>query len=713
MPENKIWWANNIINKNVIPEGEASVNAMFYGGLKVRIRSIGGPDSYTFQPKPGTATIVLSPVTAASAATSDLDSLGAPTPKEARWMKAAALGLLYHEIGHLKCTDMTGKPFKDAGKDLEQLASRIKAPVEAVTSSAQRFSNICEDPAEERLMSNHRLYSFTGKYFRFLRKRIFLPMAAEYKDDGDIDSLFNYILLYYRVGPSAIKEKNAIFEKLAQKGLRKKLAEAYREENAYARARKQIDLYIWIIDNSGLKQNQACASKTQTPDRPIIILIDPDPNGKHQKSVLQPEIGSLPPVSVAQAQSGGSEGENDDSDQNPIIIDQRKNKPAGEDGKEEGSEENPEQGSSGKDEGNEGEDENEEAEEGKEGQNSSSGSSAGKEKGGLKAGGGGGDGEGDAFSIGSEDADEIGDDFGDAYDASLDQTIAMLNESGGKGWVEARQVVQVIDDVPISLFDSIASQNSGLAVALGSSLMELKDSSAPEVISRLSSGSDVNLDDYIEIEATDSPSISFFQEEVPGREITDLAVSILVDCSGSMEGESCRTAMTACSLICLGCEAANVPSEVTAYSSGDVVWIKKFEEDVATAKPYFGLLDNTCEKSYRDEDHVLWLWGGTTTEDAAALVIQSLRGYEGKACKLLFVITDGYTSDVKRMKEVVSAARKDGIIVIGVGIGVGREALEENFGKCASFNKSSLGSLPEYVATQIREAMATPDFQNR
>lgn len=707
MPENKIWWANNIINKNVIPEGEASVNAMFYGGLKVRIRSIGGPDSYTYQPKPGTAIIVLSPVTAASAATSDLVSLGAPTPKEARWMKAAALGLLYHEIGHLKCTDMTGKPFKDAGKDLEQLASRIKAPVEAVTSSAQRFSNICEDPAEERLMSHHRLYSFTGKYFRFLRKRIFLPMAAEYKDDGDIDSLFNYILLYYRVGPSAIKEKNAIFEKLAQQGLRKKLAEAYREENAYARTRKQIDLYIWIIDNSGLKQNQACASKTQTPDRPIIILVDPDPNGGHQKSVLQPEIGSLPPVSVAQAQSGGSQGENDGFDQNPIIIDQRKNKPSGEDGEEEGSGESSEQGSSEDAEGNEGE------EGGKDGQNDSSGSSAGKEKGGLKAGGGKESEEGDDFSIGSEDADEIGDDFGDAYDVSLDQTIAMLNESGGKGWVEARRAVQVIDSDPVSLFDSIASQNSGLAVALASSLKELKDSSAPEVVSRLSSGSDINLDDYIEIEATDSPSLSFFQEEIPGREITDLAVSILVDCSGSMEGESCRTATAACSLICLGCEAADVPSEVAAYSSDDVVWIKRFEDDVATAKPYFGLLDYGCVNSYRDEDRSIHLWSGTTTEDAAALVIQSLRGYEGKACKLLFVITDGYTSNVERMKEVVSAARKDGIIVIGIGIGVGRAALEKNFGKCASFDRSSLGSLPEYVATQIREAMATPDFQNR
>lgn len=713
MNQTKLWWAKNIIDKNVIPEGEASVNAMFYGDLKVAIRSSNGPDSYTFQPKPGMATIVLSPATAAAAVTPAPNSTTAPTLQEMRWMKTAALGLLYHEIGHLKCSDMTGKPFEDARKDLEQLASRLGVSIEAILPSAQTFSNICEDPAEERLMSNHRLYSFTGKYFRFLRKRIFLPMAAKYKDDGDIDSLFNYILLYYRVGPSAINGKNAIFEKLSQQGLRKKLADAYKEENAYARARKQIDLYIWIVDNSGLKGKQACASKTQTPDRPIIILVDSDPNGKHQKSVLQPEIGSLPPVSVAQAQSGGSEGNDDDSDQNPIIIDQRKNKPSGENGGEEGSEESPDQGSSGKAEGNEGEDGSEEAEEGKEGQNGSSGSSAGKGKGGLKAGGDAGDEEGDDFSIGSEDADEIGYDFGDSYDASLDQTISMLNESRGKGWVEARRAVQVIDNVPVSLFDSIASQNSGLVIALASSLMELKDSSAPEVISRLSSGSDVNLDDYIEIEATDSPSISFFQEEIPGREITDLAVSILVDCSGSMEGESCRTAMTACSLICLGCEAAGVPSEVTAYSSGDVIWIKRFEEDVATAKPYFGLLDHGCEKSYLDEDNAIWLWGGTTTEDAAALVIQSLRGYEGKACKLLFVITDGYTSDIERMKEVVSAARKDGIIVIGVGIGVGRDALERNFGKCASFDRSSLGSLPEYVATQIREAMATPDFQNR
>lgn len=712
MVQTKLWWAKNIIDRNVIPEGEASVNAMFYGGLKVAIRSSNGPDSYTFQPKPGTATIVLSPATAAAAATPAPNATTAPTLQEMRWMKAAALGLLYHEIGHLKCSDMTGKPFEDARKDLEQLASRLGVSVEAILPSAQTFANICEDPAEERLMSNHRLYSFTGKYFRFLRKRIFIPMAAKYQDDGDIDSLFNYILLYYRVGPAAISGKNAIFEKLSQKGLREKLADAYKEKNAYARARKQIDLYIWIIDNSGLKGKQACASKTQTPDRPIIILVDPDPNGKHQKSVLQPEIGNLPPVSVVQAQSGGSQEKNDDSDQNPIIIDQRKNKPSGEEGEEKGSGEGSEQGSSEEAEGNEGE------EGGKDGENdssssSSSSSSAGKEKGGLKAGGGGGGEEENIFSIGSEDADEIGDDFGDAYDASLDQTVAMLNESRGKGWVEARRAVQVIDDAPVSLFDSIASQNSGLVIALASSLMELKDSSAPEVISRLSSGSDVNLDDYIEIEATDSPSISFFQEEIPGREITDLAVSILVDCSGSMEGESCRTAMTACSLICLGCEAAGVPSEVTAYSSGDVVWIKRFEEDVATAKPYFGLLDYGCKKSYRDEDHALWLWGGTTTEDAAALVIQSLRGYEGKACKLLFVITDGYTSDIERMREVVSAARKDGIIVIGVGIGVGREALERNFGKCASFGKSSLGSLPEYVATQIREAMATPDFQNR
>ena len=735
--------AKIIFSKDVKPHGEVSVSAMFYGALKVTLEGSRGDKSYTYQKKPGEAKIVIGFWQALSAA--GLTQTGAmipgqDVPRSAKKIKAAMLGILYHELGHLKCTDMTGEPFEAAKAKIHALADKIAgAPDAALRANLEalmkEFSNICEDPAMENLLPKDRLYRFTERYFSYLRKMLFIPMAKKYKDGGELRDLFWYILLYYRVGPKAIAEKNAMFESLRPKGIIQKLSEVYREKDPRKRCDKQIDLGLWIIDELGLKKDQIVNQEDPVESqRPVIILIDPDPNAKSKTRKLRPEIGKLPPLSVSDGtgseEEGGEDGEDGESE-DPIIIDKRKNKPEGEGdpedgegsaGQGKGSDEGDEDadGSDGEAEGDADEEAGDEAE-GEEGGKGDGQSQ--DDAGGDQAGQGGGveSQEGKDRSGEGEDAEfgdgslEDGDDPSDDYDPDLDQTLAMSSEGNESRWGNARDGYSPIGDAAQQRFDAIAAQNAGLTTALAIALKNLKEESAPEIVSRLDSGDEVNLDDFVEIRSSGSPSLEFFQEEIPGREITDLAVSILVDCSGSMGGVRSQTAFSACCLIAVACESAEVPFEVAAYSSTGPLWLKSFDDDLLTAKPMFGILDDGLFATYDVENNpdLPYLWGGTTTEDATAMVVQGLRAYEGKACKLLFVITDGCTSDPQRMRDVVERARNDGIVVIGIGIGIDKDALRRNFGKCTAFDNRTLGALPEYVASQIKEAMSTPEFQNR
>jgi Mg-chelatase subunit ChlD len=104
------------------------------------------------------------------------------------------------------------------------------------------------------------------------------------------------------------------------------------------------------------------------------------------------------------------------------------------------------------------------------------------------------------------------------------------------------------------------------------------------------------------------------------------------------------------------------------------------------------------------------LWHGTELEEALPLVLSGLRRYEEKQAKLLFVITDGDTGSPDRTGRLIQEAREEGIVVIGIGVGVSERNLRRCFGRCKSFSQESLEKLPDYIAQEIEEAMASVNF---
>lgn len=301
-----------------------------------------------------------------------------------------------------------------------------------------------------------------------------------------------------------------------------------------------------------------------------------------------------------------------------------------------------------------------------------------------------------------------------AYDEDLVNALRVDQESNdSSNCFNASDTYEAVrSDPALNAFEECSRKIAPAVSSLASALEELKDESAATLIHHLSDGEDFSVEDYVDTITSGERSLEAYTQETDGREITDLAVSLLVDCSGSMCGAESAMAYTTSCLVATACEEANVPTEIAAFSTGGMLVLKSFEEENADCITRLGILHSDIRGAYNRVAESIGLWGGTDLEGALPLLFGRLRKYDGKACKLAFVITDGDTGDASVTGKLVRDARQEGIVVIGIGIGTSLDELRKCFGHCQVFDTSSLGRLPQYVADEIREAMASNDFLN-
>ena len=660
-----------IYMRDVRLQFQALVAGILPMNLRASIEADESDGTYTYMKKDGFAVVHLSLLMPCAAAGIDP---GKPVPSRSAWpvakrMKLAQTAFVLHEIAHLRHTDMTGEAF-DAVDPKYVWAKRFIHDV----------SNVLEDPVAERELANSPYCEYAGPLFKWLVKRMFMPQAKGYADDGSVEALVNYLLLYVRCGARAIASPNATFDSLKPKGIVGKLKALSNERDPKARCRGQINFAIWLIDELGLKRSDM-PQQPMTPDRPVVIIVDKLPGGKTQKQPLQPMPSSLPPVSVVAAGEGdGGEGEGEAPDAD--VIDMRKNKPHGDGGSDSG-----ESGSPG---------------------------SAGDGNGSPSSGGG----SQPDIDIGDEDPLDVALENGDDDDLeNALETDALVGQYSSE--YNGETYVYTVDDFievrdghcAHQAFDDAAAKMGMLSSALGSAIVEIKDEAAPIERHYLPEGDDIDIDDYIDVKASRSLSMDVFKEEVEGREITDLSVSLLVDCSGSMTHNRSEVSFAASVMVALACDEAEVPTEVAAFSTGGILYLKRFEEDISKARSFLGVLSSDVSGAYRITSNDMYLWGGTDCEGALALLLGNLRKYKEKKSKLVFVITDGDTGSPSTTGEIVKAAREEGIVVIGIGIGTSEKNLRKCFGHCKSFDSNSLGQLPSYVAQEIQDAIASREFQ--
>ena len=701
---------------------------------------------YTGLKKPGLAVIHLG----LGLACRCVGQLPSPIPDgmvraTAKSLKTFIEGFAYHEIGHLLYSDMTGSAVTAIDPKYIPFLAFIKD-----------MMNVMEDPKMERLMAKDLIYKFTRPYFAILTKKLFIPQAQKYVDRGTVSDFVNYILLWLRCGPKVLTAHNKMFDSLVPKGICEKIRECHRENDGMKRAKKQAAFAVWLIDELGLKSKDI--QSRVTPERPVIIIVDKTPGGTNQPKPLMPKDASLPPVSIAEA--GDDDGDGDSGEQPEAdVIDARKNKP-----EPKGKDEKPDKQGSGKssqekesegEEGTEGEKADEKPTEtndepSKDGTGSKEQGADDKTDDKADDGNSGtepdGEGEDDQSSsptpndgsrslaghgmgpkqappkpskdfdweFGNENPIEIleEDALLSSPDPDLESALDVEDDANDSHAYEARMDYEV--DSPELAYGQYARCAAGLGsvpATLADVIKQLKAESADYERHLLSDGEEIDVDDYLDVLASGSTSLDVYRDDVKGREITDLAVSVLVDCSASMMGRKSKFAYATSVLVSLACEEAEVPCEFAAFSTQGVMYLKHFEEKREDAADILGMFSDDERYNYSPVTvDTLRMWGGTELEEALPIVLGNLRKYEEKQAKLLFIITDGDTGNVAKTGQLVREAREEGIVVIGIGVGTSEANLRACFDHCKSFGTDSLQKLPEYIAEQIEGAISSDNL---
>jgi hypothetical protein len=162
----------------------------------------------------------------------------------------------------------------------------------------------------------------------------------------------------------------------------------------------------------------------------------------------------------------------------------------------------------------------------------------------------------------------------------------------------------------------------------------------------------------------------------------------------------------------LACEEAEIPTEASVFSTGGILYLKQFEDDPSVYRTYLGMMYDDLNGYYHAAESTgLYLWGGTDCESALAILLSNLEKYDGKQCKLVFIVTDGDTGDPEKVGALVRGAREEGTVVVGIGIGTSEANLRSCFDRCHSFSLSTLKNLPDYIAGEIQLALGAKNFQ--
>ena len=705
-------------------------SGFFYGELKIQLSASWDPKTYTALKRPGVAEIHISYQTCLQAAGYDPSDrfTGSKADKAAKLLKRAMLGLGYHEIGHLKLTDMSGEEFAKLLERLNQMPdeefkkrfkSLTKQDIEELVQYVQEFCNIVEDPTQEHMLGNLPYYTFVRKYFKWLVERLFVPAAKSYKDDGSLRSFMNYLLLFARLGGGRIADRNAKFDNLAKKGFVKKLRAAARETDGIKRCAMQIDMALWVVEELGLKPDQLQSVAGMTPSRPVIILVDPTTKRRGTKTKKQhPITGALPLVSVVEASDEGDAGNQPESQIDADIVDMRKNKKpqneqsfnqsgGGTSSSEQQTEQGEENGKTSKTGAQASEAENDVEGKGSGEQQSQNQHQAGNGRGTSSA---DSSEEDSILAIGGNDPLQVGtDDFNDELD-EYDPDLEAAKSMGASvpRYADDEFVVRSEHALQDRYQNALLQYSAGIC-DLSQALTEMRAESAPKVYRYLDEGDDIDVEAYIEASQSPYPSMDWFKEERKGKSVTDLAVSMLVDCSGSMGYGSDACAYATAAMVVAACEDAQIPTEISAFSSYDVLYVKRFDEDSSVAPIRLGLLEHSQWKHYHKEGQ-LNMWGGTDLFSALQVVLSKLETRTDNAFKVLFIITDGDTGNRDRVRKLVAHAKDEHILVVAIGIGQSLKSLSECFGECAAFSPQSLGSLPVYVSNVLKEALASRDL---
>ena len=200
---------------------------------------------------------------------------------------------------------------------------------------------------------------------------------------------------------------------------------------------------------------------------------------------------------------------------------------------------------------------------------------------------------------------------------------------------------------------------------------------------------------------------------------TDVAISFLVDCSGSMSGSKSLISSAALIAMAKACEKTATPCEINLFSTdysddiATIVNIKEFRDSFRTCKPYLGLAcydlwdDYTCtvpsKTGYGDCERLLW--SCNYDEVCVSFVATALEARQ-ESYKVLVVLSDGGTcgsqDDLVAAVKNISTNANIGM----VGIGIGTDLPKKIYPDCKIYRDiKELQDLPVFLGEKLLKIM--------
>lgn len=529
------------------------------------------------------------------------------------YIKAAFYALNYHEMGHVLFTDMT----------LDAILSGLDVKYRGF---GLRLFNIFEDPIIElaisKFMETEHPYDVSPrKFFAYMKKQIFDPQCSEYKDEGDVASFMQYLLLLFRCGKKAIPVSNAVYEKYSA-DLLPRIKGILGENDPVERQVKVVELAKWIIEN--IKEFNW--DEVEAPED-----MKPMSGGIPGSSPMSTPKGSA--SSVASGVSGKSEGADESEGTDEDDADDADEEGAG--------------GSDSEEDGSDDDDDDEDESEGSESEDEAEDES-----------------EGSDTEFGSDDVEE---DIDEVFDDLINSALA-------HEFVDAKDSFLVRDSSLLEDIDEQINKNKDCIDNITKFLTLFKGRKKPRRISGFTSG---RLDVFraMQDDIKNGCDTKLFQRNISRGKMVDLAVSLVCDNSGSMSGTSSTLASIAALALAQACDWAKIPFECSCFTktcdsySGTSITIieKEFDDPFEKVKPFFGINDSCLLGKLTNLDHVP-CFAGNSEEVNLFHIWKKLQKVKHDT-KLMFVFCDGCTTGSRdALKKVIQQMEDDGIIVIGIGL---------------------------------------------
>lgn len=196
------------------------------------------------------------------------------------------------------------------------------------------------------------------------------------------------------------------------------------------------------------------------------------------------------------------------------------------------------------------------------------------------------------------------------------------------------------------------------------------------------------------------PDQQFFTNKKLPQDIPEMAVAVLVDLSGSTEGNRNKASVDMAILVEDFCRGMRIPVMVAGHTlspRGGISYqiFSKFDE---TSSANRAKIVNMVPDVYGNRDGL------------AIAVTQNLLNQRPEEIKLMFIISDGLPyamgysgkpacEDIRR---IVKGAQKDGIEVFAAAIGDDKEAIENIYGN-SFLDITDLSKLPKTLVTLIKK----------